>query len=89
LVVINGFMALLIVHSLDHTTGVCTGSGAACSAIFLAEAGSRRLHIIVESLIWGVADFGFCSAWVSTRRDRRQLERIANIGKHASLRTSE
>jgi hypothetical protein len=64
---INGFMALLIVKVLLHTTGVCNGLGSTCEAIFLAEASSRRLHIIVESFIWGAAELAVVVAWISDR----------------------
>jgi hypothetical protein len=76
---INGFMALLIVKVLTHRTGVCTGLGSACDVIFLAEASSRRLHIIVESFIWGAADLGIGLSWISCRRENMRLKRLAAI----------
>jgi hypothetical protein len=76
---INGFMALLIAKVLTHTTGVCTGLGSSCDVIFLAEASSQRLHLIVESFVWGAADLGIVLAWISCRRERMRLKRLAAI----------
>jgi hypothetical protein len=76
---INGFMSLLLVKVITHTTGVCTGLGSSCDVIFLAEASSRRLHIIVESFVWGAADLGIVLAWISCRRERMRLKRLAAI----------
>jgi hypothetical protein len=78
-VAINGFMALLVIKVLLHATGVCTGFYAACSTIFLAEASSRQLHIIVESLIWAAADVGIVMAWISHRREGLRLKRLAKV----------
>jgi hypothetical protein len=64
---------------LLHTTGVCNGLGSTCEAIFLAEASSRRLHIIVESFIWGAADLAVVVAWISDRREILRLERLAAV----------
>ena len=76
---INGFMALLIAKVLLHTTGVCTGFGSSCDTIFLAEASSPRLHVIVESLIWGAADLGIVMVWISHRRESLRLKRLAAV----------
>jgi len=76
---INGFMALLIAKVLTHTTGVCTGLGSSCDVIFLAEASSRRLHLIVETFVWGAADLGIVLAWISCRRESMRLKRLAAI----------
>ena len=76
---INGFMALLISKVLFHATGVCTGLASACNTIFLEEASSRRLHIIVESLLWAAIDVGIVVAWVSNRRETLRLKRLAKI----------
>lgn len=76
---INGFMALLISKVLFHATGVCTGLASACNTIFLEEASSRRLHIIVESLLWAAIDVGIVVAWVSNRRESLRLKRLAKI----------
>ena len=75
----NGFMALLIVKVLLHTTDVCTGLGSTCDVIFLAEASSRRLHIIVESFIWGAADLGIVLGWISGHRESMRVKRLAAI----------
>jgi len=76
---INGLMALLLVKVLPHTTGVCTGLGSTCDVIFLEEARSRRLHIIVESFIWGAADLGIVLGWISGHRESMRVKRLAAI----------
>jgi hypothetical protein len=76
---INGFMALLLTKLLLHATGVCTGLGSTCSTIFLEEASSRQLHIIVESVIWAAADVGIVLAWISHRREGLRLKRLAAV----------
>jgi hypothetical protein len=79
IVAINAFIALLMIKLLSHTTGVCTGSGPACNASFLALGRSREIPIVIESLVWAAADVGLALAWISRRREALRLKRLENI----------